>query len=181
MNWQWARLGYGCSLGSSLFCPPTPGKCPSDLALSAGLIENKPSGATRTALLPARGIAGACVKWSVPTSLCRKATVPPPLGPDQCAGAGTARTGDVTSRGTPPREASRTDSVAMEPRAGEGRPRAPPEKRAGDAQGPHESRAGDAEGYLRDGPGKAEGPPECRAGDAEGPPERRTGGRGRAT
>ena len=87
MNWQWARLGYGCSLGSSLFCPPTPGKCPSDLALSAGLIENKPSGATRTALLPARGIAGACVKWSVPTSLCRKATVPPPLGPDQCAGA----------------------------------------------------------------------------------------------
>uniref|UniRef100_A0A8B9XD59 Methenyltetrahydrofolate synthase domain-containing protein n=3 Tax=Bos TaxID=9903 RepID=A0A8B9XD59_BOSMU len=43
---------------------------------------------------------------------------PHPPGPDQCAGAGSARTGDVTSRGTPPREASRTDSVAMEPRAG---------------------------------------------------------------
>ncbi|XP_043754167.1 methenyltetrahydrofolate synthase domain-containing protein isoform X5 [Cervus elaphus] len=41
----------------------------------------------------------------------------------------------------------------MEPRAGEGPPRAPPEKRAGDTEGPHESRAGNAEGYLRDGPG----------------------------
>ena len=67
MNWQWARAGYGCSLGSSLFCPLTPGKCPSDLALSAGLIEKKPSGTTRTALLPGRGIARACVKRSVPT------------------------------------------------------------------------------------------------------------------
>ena len=93
--------------------------------------ENKPSGPTPTSFRKARGAARACAPQNVPTRPPRLRHRPHPP-PGQCAGAWRARAGVVILCRTPLGELSRTDGVAMEPRAGEEPPDGPPERRAGD-------------------------------------------------